>query len=173
MFAENLFRTRNTRLNVTVVVRSANLDFPQSEDEMYQDLLAHALVCHECLAAVLFEDASLAESGCRDYRRLLSEMRSELKVQKSLDAGAHLNEALLEEYSFNRLTEQQVLEMEKHVLICDACAARLRERQSWILCVNAAVREHTKSAKRDSVSGVVGVSAPDAAFSMCSRIKVS
>lgn len=158
-------------MNLTVVIRSANLDFPQSEDEMYQDLLAHALECRECLAALLFEEASLAESGCRDYRRMLSEMRSELKVQKSLDAGAHLNEALLEEYSFNRLTEQQVLEIEKHVLICDGCAARLQERQGWICCVNAAVQEHTNSGRRDAVSGVVGVSAPDAAFSVCSKIK--
>ncbi len=171
MFAENLFRTRNTKLNLTVVIRSANLDFPQSEDEMYQDLLAHALDCGECLTAVLYEEASLAESGCREYRRLLSEMRSELKVQKSLDAGAHLNEALLEEYSFDRLTEQQVLEIEKHVLICDGCAARLQERQNWIRCVKAAVQEHTTSSNRHALSGVVGISAPDAAFSMCSRIK--
>ena len=171
MFAENLLRTENADLNLTVLIKSANLDFPQSEDEVYHELLSHALHCRECLAAVLFEDVSLAQRGCDVYRRMLSEMSSELTVQESLNSDSHLTDAFLEEYSFNRLGKEQIEQMEKHTLACAPCAERLRERRSFLSCVKAAVQEHTRSAKQARVSGVIAVTAPKAEFNVCSRLR--
>ena len=171
MFAENLFRTENTELNLTVLIRSANLDFPQSEDEVYRELLLHALSCRECLAAVLFEDVSLAQRGCEVYRRMLFEMTSELTVQESLATDCHLSDAFLEEYSFNRLGKEQIGQMEKHILKCAPCAERLRERRGFLFCVKTAVQEHTASAKQGRVSGVVAVTVPKAEFNVCSRLR--
>lgn len=171
MFAETLLQTKRTKLNLTVRVKAADLDFPRSEAEMTETLLTHALNCRECLAVVLFEDVSLADKGCQGYRELLQKMRSALRTHLSLEADGHVNDDVLDEYFFNRLSVDETARLEKHVLLCDGCARLLHARQLFFICVRAALRDK-EADKPDSphLSGVLGVSAPEAGLNLLAKL---
>ncbi len=171
MFAETLLQTRRAKLKLTVRVKAADLDFPRSESEMTERLLAHALNCRECLAVVLFEDVSLAEKGCQNYRDLLQKMRMALRTHLTLETDNHVDEDVLDEYFFNRLSAEETSRLEKHVLMCDRCAQLLHDRQLFFVCVRAALKD--KSAEKlnpNQLSGVLGVSAPEAGLNLLAKI---
>ncbi len=171
MFAETLLQTKKAKLKLTVRVKMADLDFPRSESEMTELLLTHALNCHECLAVVLFEDISLAEKGCRNYRDLLTKMRSALRTHLLIEADHHINEDVLNEYFFNRLSEEETARLEKHVLVCDQCARLLHERQLFFVCVRAALKDkNTEKNNENRLSGVLGVSAPEAGLNLLAKL---
>lgn len=171
MFAETLLQTKKARLSLTVRVKVADLDFPRSEAEMTERLLTHALNCRECLEVVLFEDVSLAENGCHEYRSLLRKMRIALRPHLLLEAGNHVDEDVLDEYFFNRLSTAETSRLEKHVLICDQCAKLLHGKQMFFVCVRAALKhKEVENVKPNPLSGVLGVSAPEKGLNLLSMI---
>jgi hypothetical protein len=173
MFAETLLQTKKAKLDLTVRVKVADLDFPRSESEMTERLLAHALNCRECLAVVLFEDVSLAEKGCQKYRDLLQKMRVALRTHLAIEADNHVNEDVLDEYFFNRLSGEETSRLENHVLRCDRCAQLLHERQLFFVCVRAALKDkNAEKASPNQLSGVLGVSAPEAGLNLLTKINV-
>jgi hypothetical protein len=173
MFAETLLQTKKAKLNLTVRVKMADLDFPRSESEMTELLLTHALGCRKCLAVVLFEDVSLAEKGCQEYRDLLGRMRTALRTHLSLETDQHVNDDVLDEYFFNRLSPEETAHLEKHVLVCDQCAQLLHTRQLFFVCVRAALRDKESEGKNSShLSGVLGLSAPEAGLNLFARLNI-
>jgi len=171
MFAETLLQTKKAKLDLTVRVKAADLDFPRSEAEMTETLLTHALNCRECLAIVLFEDVSLAEKGCEAYRRLLQRMRLALRTHLSLEADGHINDDVLDEYFFNRLSPTETARLEKHVLLCNDCARLLHARQLFFICVRAALQDKgTGQIGSPHLSGVLGVSAPEAGLNLLAKL---
>ena len=170
MFAETLVQTKKAKLNLTVRVKMADLDFPRSEAEMTELLLAHALNCQKCLAVVLFEDVSLADKGCKDYRDLLGKMRAALRTHLSIEADAHVDD-VLDEYFFNRLSPEETSRLEKHVLMCNQCAKKLHARQLFFICVRAALKDKgVEKESRNQLSGVLGVSAPEAGLNLLAKL---
>jgi hypothetical protein len=171
MFAETLVQTKKAKLNLTVRVKKADLDFPRSETEMTELLLAHALNCRKCLAVVLFEDVSLADKGCQDYRDLLAKMRAALRTHLSIEADAHVDDDVLDEYFFNRLSSEETSRLEKHVLMCNQCARMLHARQLFFICVRAALKDKgVEKGSRNQLSGVLGVSAPEAGLNLLAKL---
>jgi hypothetical protein len=171
MFAETILQTKKAKLNLTVRVKMADLDFPRSEAEMTELLLTHALGCRHCLAVVLFEDVSLADKGCQQYRDLLKKMRIALRTHMSIEADHHVNDDVLDEYFFNRLSPEETSRLEKHVLVCDGCAQMLHDRQLFFVCVRAALRD--KGAEKthpDHLSGILGLSAPEVGLNLLARL---
>lgn len=53
--------------------------------------------------------------------------------------GKHAPEQVIEEYCFNRLSERRALLLERHLLECGECAARVREQQRFIACMKKAL----------------------------------
>ncbi len=171
MFAETILQTKRAKLNLTVRVKMADLDFPRSEAEMTELLLHHAMDCHECLTVVLFEDASLADKGCQHYRDLLKKMRVALRTHLAIEADQHINDDVLDEYFFNRLSSEETARLERHVLLCDGCAQLLHARQLFFVCVRAALRDkEAETNKHDHLSGVLGLSAPEAGLNLLARL---
>jgi hypothetical protein len=171
MFAETILQTKKAKLKLTVRVKTADLDFPRSEAEMTELLLHHALNCHECLAVVLFEDVSLADHGCRQYRDLLKKMRTALRTHLSIEADHHVNDDVLDEYFFNRLSPEETARLERHVLLCDNCAQLLHARQLFFVCVRAALRDkEAEKSEHAHLSGVLGLSAPEAGLNLLARL---
>lgn len=171
MFAETILQTKKTKLNLTVRVKMADLDFPRSETEMTELLLTHALNCHECLAVVLFEDASLADNGCQHYRDLLQKMRVALRTHLSIEADHHVNDDVLDEYFFNRLSPEETARLERHVLVCDQCAQLLHARQLFFICVRAALRDkEAEKLEHTHLPGILGLSAPEAGLNLLARL---
>ena len=173
MFAEKLLQTKRAKLNLTVRVRMADLDFPRSEAEMTELLLSHALSCPKCLAVVLFEDVSLAERGCQQYLDLLGKMRAALRTHLSIEADQHVNDDVLDEYFFNRLSPGETSRLERHVLVCDQCARMLHARQLFFVCVRAALRNKgAETISPNQLSGVLGLSAPEAGLNLFAKLNV-
>ena len=174
MFAETILQTKRAKLNLTVRVKMADLDFPRSEAEMTERLLTHALNCHECLAVVLFEDVSLAEKGCQEYRSLLGKMRAALRTHLSIEANHHVNDDVLDEYFFNRLSPEETSRLERHVLVCDHCTQMLHARQLFFICVRAALKDKAAEGMRpNQLSGVLGVSAPEVGLNLFAKLNVN
>lgn len=171
MLCENLVQTQNDELDLSVTVRVTNLDFPRSEEELKDTLLAHALDCHECLSVVLFQEESLAECGCATYKRMFREATDELLRQTPVDPAAHLTDELLEAFFLDRVSDEQLSAMAEHVDTCDNCRAHLQQRQPFYLCVKTAVQD-IKDGRMDhpGLNGVLGVSVPDADLHFCTRI---
>ena len=171
MFAETILQTKKAELHLTVRVKMADLDFPRSEAEMTERLLTHALGCHHCLAVVLFEDVSLADKGCQQYRDLLGKMRIALRTHLSIEADQHVNDDVLDEYFFNRLSPEETSRLERHVLLCDDCAQQLHARQLFFVCVRAALRDKgAEQTKSDHLPGVLGLSAPEAGLNLLAKL---
>ncbi len=171
MIAETIFQTANPRQNLTVRIKVVRLDSPRSVEAMEETLREHVLECRHCLAFALFDEHSLAEMGCDNYRRMLSQMEAELQVQNSLKRGAHVSEQATEEYCFNLLSEQETANLEEHMKACEACASRMGCRQDFIQCVKAALREWTTEVfDTDSLNGVMGIHAPDMDLSLWAPI---
>ena len=138
---------------------------------MTERLLSHALNCQTCLAIVLFEDVSLAERGCGDYRNLLRKMRAALQTHLSIEADQHVNDDVLDEYFFNRLSPEETSHLERHVLMCDQCARLLHARQLFFVCVRAALRDkEAEKLNPNQLSGVLGVSAPEAGLNLLAKL---
>ncbi len=171
MTCENLLQTKNDELNLSVTVRAINLDAPRSEQELKDHLLAHALDCHECLSVVLFSEKTLADHGCTVYQELFQEATAELERQQPVDATAHLDENLIEAFFFDRLSDQQLTGMAEHVENCAACRTRLQDRQAFYFCVKAAVQDQKEGRpEHQKLTGILGVSVPEAGLNLCSRI---
>ena len=171
MFAETILQTKRAKLNLTVRVKMADLDFPRSEAEMTELLLTHALNCQKCLAVVLFEDVSLAEKGCEAYRDLLGKMRAALRTHLSIEADQHVNDDVLDEYFFNRLSPEETSRLERHVLVCDQCARMLHARQLFFVCVRAALKDkEAEKMSPNQLSGVLGVSAPEVGLNLLAKL---
>ena len=171
MLCENLVQTENQELNLSITVRTADLNSPRTEQQLRDELLAHALDCHECLAAVLFGDESLAESGCQNYRELFSEATEELALQQPIDPEAHITEPLMEAFFFDCLGEEQLAAMAEHVEHCASCHQHLQSRQAFYLSVKAAVLDQkTGHSEHRDLSGILGVSMPEAGLAFCSRL---
>lgn len=171
MFAETFLQTTRAKLDLTVRVKMADLDFPKSEAEMTELLLNHALNCRHCLAVVLFEDYSLADKGCQEYRDLLQKMRLELRTHLTLEADNHIDENVLDEYFFNRLSMAETSRLEEHILVCDRCAKLLHDKQMFFVCVRAALKSKSnESTKLNQLSGVLGVSAPEKGLNLLAKI---
>jgi hypothetical protein len=58
-----------------------------------------------------------------------------------LMANGHLLEQVLEQYSFDRLSEFDTETVEEHVLVCATCQIALRDIDEYILLMNAAMAE--------------------------------
>lgn len=171
MICENLLQTQNSELSLNLNIRAINLDQPRSEQELKDDLLAHALDCHECLTVVLFGEASLADCGCPVYQELFQEATEELERQQPVDVKAHLDENSIEAFFFDRLSDEQLTGMADHVENCEGCRTRLQDRQAFYFCVKAAVQDQKEGRpEHQRLTGILGVSVPEAGLNLCSRI---
>lgn len=147
MITKTLSCIESNRLNLTTNVTMADLDFPRSVDEMQVLLAAHVVGCRWCLAAALFREEVLTEIGCPKYKMLVRDCERELRLHSSIEAGDHFTEEAIEEYCFNRLSEQTTAAFEEHLLACGECTERLREREEFISCIRKALATKTTSLK--------------------------
>jgi hypothetical protein len=123
------------------------------------------------LAVVLFEDVSLAEKGCQEYRDLLDKMRAALRTHLAIEADQHVDDDVLNEYFFNRLSPEETSRLERHVLVCDHCAKMLHARQLFFVCVRAALRDKaTERVLPNQLSGILGLSAPEAGLNLFTKL---
>ena len=60
---------------------------------------------------------------------------------KLLTTNGHLLEQVLEQYSFNRLSEVDTETVEEHVLVCATCQIVLQDIDEYILLMKAAMAE--------------------------------
>ncbi len=170
MLCEDLVKTQNEELSLSVTVRVADLDMPRSEEQLRDALLAHALDCHECLTVVLFQEESLSECGCDTYRQLFCEATEELMRQNPIDSRAHLSEQVLENFFLDRLSDDQVNSIAEHVETCHECWALVQQRQAFYLCVKDAVRDQKEGrTKAPGLTRVLGITAPEVGLHLCSR----
>lgn len=171
MLCENLVSTQNQALDLTVTVRATNLDLPRSEEELRDELLAHALECHECLTVVLFQEDMLADAGCETYRRMFAEATEQLLLVTPVDPKAHLTRELIEAFFLDKLCEEQMAAMAEHVEGCADCAHDIQSRQAFYLSVRASLGDVEPSHNvPTALHGILGLSAPDADIYLCSRI---
>jgi len=171
MIAETISETANPRTKVILRIKSANLDSPRSAEAMEATLLAHVLECRHCLAFALFDGLSLAETGCDRYKRMLSQMKTELRVHAALEIGAHVSEEAIEEYCFNRLPEPEAASLEEHMSGCEECASRLEYHREFIHSLKAALVDWAAEAfVLNTLNGVLGIHAPEFNFSLCAPI---
>ncbi len=167
MFAETISRTDNPKLGLTLRVEVADLDFPRTIEQMSEVLTTHALECRHCLAAVLFCEETLAETGCARYKELLTKMRSLLQVRASIEADEHIDEDVLEEYCFNRLSPDESSKLEGHLKNCDVCKHNLQGRREFIQYMKAALQLQQSGLPDEGYAGIVGVHCPDLELSVC------
>ena len=167
MIAETISRTDNPGLGLTLKVEVADLDFPKTSEQMSEVLTKHALECRHCLAAILFCEETLAVVGCDRYKELLAKMKSLLEVRASIEAGNHIDEDVLEEYCFNRLSEEESGKLEKHLKVCEMCEQNLRGRREFIRYMKAALQLHESEELGESLLGVIGVHFPESQMSIC------
>jgi hypothetical protein len=126
MISTVVSRTRNPILKLDVHVKTMDLDFPSSFEEMTQALMEHILECRHCLrVASAGIDISLQQAGCEACKQIFSRFYSELQVRQELASAAHLSEETIEEYCFNRLSEQEGTLFEQHLRMCPSCAGRV------------------------------------------------
>ncbi len=171
MFVELISRSENPQLGLTVKVEVADLDFPKSSEQMSDVLTKHALECRHCLAVVLFRDETLAEAGCDSYKKLLARMRSALQLRASLERECHLEEDILEEYCFNRLSPEETQKLESHVHGCADCDGKLQHRRAFISYMKAALELQEREELAKHIGGVMGIHSPDLEFSLCVPIQ--
>lgn len=152
---------------MTLKVEVADLDFPKTSEQMSEVLTKHALECRHCLAAILFCDETLAVTGCERYKQLLAKMKSLLGVRASIEAGEHIDEDVLEEYCFNRLSAYETVKLEGHLQNCEMCTHNLRGRRDFIRYMKAAIELQQSEELADSLLGVIGVHCPDSQLSVC------
>ena len=169
MIAETIARTDNPRMGLTLKVEVADLDFPRTSEQMSEVLTKHALECRHCLAAVLFCDETLAETGCARYKELLAKMRSLLEVHASIEVGDHIDEDILEEYCFNRLSAAQSGKLEAHLKTCEMCTHNLQGRREFIQYMKAALQLQQTGESAEGITGVIGVHFPDLQMSICTN----
>ncbi len=63
-----------------------------------------------------------------------------MSVQVFSAAFVHATEELLEEYYFHRVSEPLLTMVDEHLLICEACQARLQALHEYVWFVRAALR---------------------------------
>jgi hypothetical protein len=170
MLCENLVSTQRPALDLTVNVRATNLDLPQSEEQLRDRLLAHAMDCHECLAVVLFGEDLLSDSGCSTYREMFAEATRQLRLLEPVDPAAHLTEDLIEALFFDKLSDEQMIAMAAHVDGCPECARSVRARQGFYLSMRASLESQAPARRPDALHGIVGVNAPEADIHLCLRL---
>lgn len=168
MLCEHLIHTRNEALGLSVTVRVMSLDSPRSEDQLKSALLAHVLDCHDCLTVVLFEEESLDKAGCAEYRKLFAEATEELSSQTTLDPEEHLTERMIEAFSLDKLSDEQLRAMAEHVEHCTSCRAMLNQRESLRSSIRDALRNQQNS--RAGFTGILGLHVPDENWHMVSRL---
>ena len=80
MFTDLLSRSHDLNCRTLIRVRCADLDARISAEAMEELLTRHVLECETCLAAALFLDESLAQTGCAVYRELLAQFKQEPRI---------------------------------------------------------------------------------------------
>ena len=71
-------------------------------------------------------------------------------------ASGRFSEDLLETYALNRLREPQRVQLEEHLLVCEACRSGLSEIEVYISVVKAATTEAPTETPVVGVGSAVG-----------------
>ena len=146
-------RTNSSELNMTVTLPRIDLAPVQSSEEMEATLIDHASHCRHCLAMVLFREETLAEVGCKKYKRLLASFKSLIEARATVErSNAHIAGNLLEEYCFNRLSEEDSRKVEQHIGVCSSCAESLDCRLVLVARIRGALRLSAQSDTAESLA---------------------
>ena len=95
----------------------------------------------------------------------------QLQSSQPIDPAQHLTRDSVEAFFLDQLSDTQMTAMAEHVEGCADCQQILRSRQSFYLCVKAAVQEQRDSPTDEAqLQGVLGVSSPEKGLHFCSRI---
>lgn len=172
MLSTVVSRTRNPILKLDVHIKTMDLDFPSSFEEMTQALMEHILECHHCRFVVSAGiDISLQEAGCATCKQMFSRFHSELQVREALASAAHVSEEAIEEYCFNRLSAEEGALFEQHLRMCPSCAERVSHRREFIQCLKAALTEQAMEQwEPGALNGVLGIHVPERNLSLCAPI---
>jgi hypothetical protein len=58
-----------------------------------------------------------------------------------IDVARHIEETTLERYSMGSLTEEAAVEVEQHLLVCEACCTKVTEADSYVRAMKRAAQE--------------------------------
>jgi len=70
-------------------------------------------------------------------------------VENLFSIRSHPSEQILEEYAFNRLTEEQTASVEEHLLLCEPCQAALAEIDEYRAVMKAATAAIPKPGRNE------------------------
>ena len=170
MIAELLSTNERPSVGLKVSVSCFDMEFPRTAEQMEAALIDHAVDCRHCLAAALFRRETLAEIGCEEYRTMLGKMNTTLRVQEALEADDHITEDVLEEYCFNRLSPEQNLRLEEHLIGCPHCTDLIEDRLEFISCMKGALELLKEDEEFDSLTGAMTVRCPERNISVYAAV---
>ncbi len=161
MIAELISTYERPSAGLKVSVSCFDMEFPRTAEQMEATLTDHVVDCRHCLAVALFRRENLSEIGCEEYQQMLGKMNTVLRVRATVDADEHLDEDVLEEYAFNRLSHEQSLRLEEHVIACPHCADLVEHRLEFISCMKGALQLLQEQEESDGLTGAMAVLCPD------------
>jgi hypothetical protein len=153
--------------NLHVKVRSTDLDAPMLVDQIDAELLDHLIVCRSCFLVFVDQECSLGEAGCIEGIRIVSQSKVRWQERRLNLALQHLTEQTLDDYVFDRLTSDERQSIEHHIKCCSQCAEEIRQRDTLVTLIKAALSERrADSNTSSSATGVVQVRVSTRAFSV-------
>jgi putative zinc finger protein len=161
LIAELISTNERPSVGLKVSVSCFDMEFPRTAEQMEAALTDHAVDCRHCLAAALFRRESLAEIGCEEYQEMLAKMNTTLRVQETIEADEHVDEDVLEEYCFNRLSPEQNLRLEEHLIGCPSCADLVEDRLEFISCMKGALQLLEEEKELNGLTGAMAVRCPE------------
>ena len=144
MITEILYQTASSDLNLATEIKLADLNLPQSIEDIGPALTEHVIEGRHCLAVSLCPDVSLPDAGCGKLQRIFSIFEARLRTLRSLELSTHLSEDVIEEYCLNGVSDHEAAQLEQHLAVCEKCADQLRGRREFIQCLRAALKERPR-----------------------------
>lgn len=152
-------------------IRSTDLGAPTLVDRIGVELLRHLCVCQTCFATFAAQQESLETAGCVDGMRIVSHSRVAWEERRSKLASSHIHEAVLDDYLFGRLTNEEEDALVHHTAQCLPCARAIVNQESLIACIKSVLNKRSRAADRKTeLLGAVSVRLSSHSFSVASPL---